>query len=79
MRDQVFDGGRARDVLALESAREVQRHFGDRSPRVVVVGGRIVGDDFVARLDPSARLYAADGTLVAAHAAGAAASAGRAA
>ena len=68
VRDQVFDGGRARDVLALESAREVQRQFGDRSARVVVVGGRLVGDSFVARLDPSARLYAADGTLLAARA-----------
>ena len=38
------------------------------SSRVVVVGGRIVGDAFVKRLDPSARLYAADGTLLAARA-----------
>jgi len=66
VRDQVFDGGRARDVLALESAREVNRVFGDRSAGVVIVGGRLVGDAFVKQL-PSARLYAADGTLVAAN------------
>ncbi|HXU67899.1 MAG TPA: ATP-binding protein [Polyangia bacterium] len=66
VRDQVFDGGRARDVLALESAREVNRVFGDRSAGVVIVGGRLVGDAFV-KLLPSARLYAADGTLVAAN------------
>jgi signal transduction histidine kinase len=68
VREQIFDGNRARTVLALEAAREVQGRYGDRTPRVVVVGGRIVGDDFVARLDPSARLYAADGTLLAARA-----------
>ncbi len=66
VRDEVLDGGRARQVLALEAAREVQQRFGDRSASVVVVGGRIVGDAFVARLDPSARLYGADGTLLAA-------------
>jgi len=66
VRDQVFDGGRARDVLALESAREVNRVFGDRSAGVVIVGGRLVGDAFVKQL-PAARLYAADGTLVAAN------------
>ena len=69
VRDQIFDGGRARDVIALESARQVQRQFGDRAASVVIVGGRLVGDSFVARLDPSARLYAADGTLLAARAA----------
>ena len=69
VREEVLDGGRARNVLALEAAREVQEHFGDRSARVVIVGGRIVGDAFVARLDSSARLYAADGTLLAARAA----------
>ncbi|HEY2748128.1 MAG TPA: ATP-binding protein, partial [Polyangia bacterium] len=63
-----FDGGRERDVLALESARQVQRQFGDRAAGVVIVGGRLVGDAFVRRLDPSARLYAADGTLIAANA-----------
>jgi two-component system nitrogen regulation sensor histidine kinase NtrY len=63
--DQVLDGGRARKVLALEAAREVQHQFGDRSARVVVVGGRIVGDSFVKKLDSSARLFAADGTRVA--------------
>jgi signal transduction histidine kinase len=69
VREEVLDGGRARNVLALEAAREVQQHYGDHASRVVVVGGRIVGDAFVARLDPSARLYAADGTLLAARAA----------
>ncbi len=68
--DEVLDGGSARKVLALEAAREVQRPFGDRLARVVVVGGRIVGDAFVTRVDPAgqlyARLYAADGTLLAA-------------
>ncbi|HEX9102793.1 MAG TPA: HAMP domain-containing protein, partial [Polyangia bacterium] len=62
--DEVLDGGRAKQVLALEAAREVPGAFGDRLARVVVVGGRIVGDAFVKGL--SARLYAADGTLVAA-------------
>ena len=66
--DEVLDGGRAKKVLALEAAREVPRTFGDRVARVVVVGGRVVGDAFVGRLDPSARLYDADGTLVAARA-----------
>jgi two-component system, NtrC family, nitrogen regulation sensor histidine kinase NtrY len=66
VREQVFDGGRARPVLAIEAAREVPGHYGDRTPRVVVVGGRILGDDFVERLGLSARLYAADGTLLAA-------------
>ena len=74
VRDEVLDGGRARQVLALEAAREVQQRFGDRSASVVVVGGRIVGDAFVARLDPSARLYGADGTLLAARGRGAASS-----
>jgi two-component system, NtrC family, nitrogen regulation sensor histidine kinase NtrY len=66
--EQVLDGGRARNVLALEAALEVTRPFGDRLARVVVVGGRIVGDAFVGRLDPAVRprLYAADGTLLAA-------------
>ncbi len=68
VREEVLDGGRARDVLALESARQVQRQFGDRAASVVIVGGRLVGDGFVARLDPSARLYAADGALLAARA-----------
>ena len=64
--EQVMEGGSARNVLALEAVREVQRQYGDRSARVVVVGGRIVGRAFVDTLDPSARLYAADGALVAA-------------
>ncbi|MDB4970505.1 MAG: integral rane sensor signal transduction histidine kinase [Myxococcales bacterium] len=64
VKEQILDGGRARTVLALEAAREVQGRFGDRTPRVVVIGGRIVGEAFVARLDPSARLYAADGSVV---------------
>jgi signal transduction histidine kinase len=68
VKEQILDGGRARTVLALEAAREVQGRYGDRAPRVIVVGGRIVGGAFVARLDQSARLYAADGTLVAARA-----------
>ena len=68
VRDQILEGGRARSVLALEAAREVQGRYGDRTPRVVVVGGRVLGDDFVARLGTSARLYAADGTLLAGHA-----------
>ena len=67
--EQVLDGGRARNVLALESALEVPRRFGDRMASVVIIGGRIVGDDFVKSVDPSGRLYArlfaADGTLVA--------------
>ena len=67
--EQVLDGGRARNVLALEAAREVQRPFGDRLARVVIVGGRIVGSDFIRSVDPSqrlyARLYATDGTLLA--------------
>jgi signal transduction histidine kinase len=69
VREQIFDGGRARTVLAVESAREVPGHFGDRTPRVVVVGGRVLGEAFVAQLHPSARLYAADGTLLAARSA----------
>jgi signal transduction histidine kinase len=67
--EQVLDGGRARNVLALEAAREVQRPFGDRLARVVIVGGRIVGSDFIKSVDPSerlyARLYGTDGTLLA--------------
>ncbi|HEX4462601.1 MAG TPA: hypothetical protein VIA18_31710, partial [Polyangia bacterium] len=68
VRDEIFEGGRARDVLALEATRSVRGRFGDKTPSVVVVGGRILGEDFVARLRPAARLYAADGTRVAAHA-----------
>jgi two-component system, NtrC family, nitrogen regulation sensor histidine kinase NtrY len=64
--DQILDGGRARKVLALEAAREVQHQFGDRSASIVVIGGRIVGDSFVESLGSSARLYATDGTLLAA-------------
>ena len=69
VRDQVLDGGRARTVLALEVARDVELRYGDRPARVVIVGGRILGEDFVARLDPSARLLAPDGTLLAGRAA----------
>ncbi len=68
VRDEIFEGGRARTVLALEATRSVHGRFGDKTPSVVVVGGRILGEDFVNRLRPAARLYAADGTLVAAHA-----------
>ena len=68
MHEQVIEGGRARNVLALEAAREVQRHYGDRTARVMVVGGRIVGRRVRRQLHPSARLYAADGALVAARA-----------
>jgi len=64
--DQVLEGGRAREVLALEATRDVPKQFGDRSARVVVVGGRILGAKFLEKLDPSARLYGADGKLVAA-------------
>jgi signal transduction histidine kinase len=64
--DQVLDGGRAKNVLALEAAWPVQRPFGDRTARVVIVGGRIVGDGFVKGL--AARLYDADGKLIAASA-----------
>jgi signal transduction histidine kinase len=64
VRDQIFDGGRARPVLALEVVRTVERSYGDRIARVIIVGGRVVGDQFV-RIDPSARLLAADGTVVA--------------
>jgi two-component system nitrogen regulation sensor histidine kinase NtrY len=69
VRDQVLEGGRARDVLALEAAREVQGHFGDKSTRVTVLAGRLLGRDFVDQLHPSARLYGADGTLLAARSA----------
>jgi signal transduction histidine kinase len=67
--DQILDGGRARDVLALEVAREVQGSFdGGKNPRVIVVCGRILGNAFMARLHSSARLYSADGQPLAARA-----------
>ncbi|MGZ3408226.1 MAG: hypothetical protein ACXVAN_17375, partial [Polyangia bacterium] len=31
VREEILDGGRARTVLAVEAAREVQQHFGDRT------------------------------------------------
>lgn len=64
VRDQVFDKGVLRPVLALEVVRSVEHAFGDRIARVYVVGGRVVGGQFM-QIDPSARLLAADGTVLA--------------
>jgi signal transduction histidine kinase len=66
VRDVVLANGRAQPVLALESALEVSNPLDGNRARVVVIGGRILGDNFVARLHASARLVAADGKLIAA-------------
>src|SRR6202012_2744113 len=42
VRDQIFENGRARAVLALEATRSARGSFGDKTPSVVVVGGRIL-------------------------------------
>jgi nitrogen fixation/metabolism regulation signal transduction histidine kinase len=64
--DEVLSDGRAQSVLALEAAIEATTSLDGGHTRVVVVGGRILGHDFVSRLQANARLYAADGTLLAA-------------
>jgi two-component system, NtrC family, nitrogen regulation sensor histidine kinase NtrY len=68
--EQIFQGGRAQPMLALEAAREVVMPLADSSGaahvRAVVIGGRVVGESFAARLPAGARLYDADGKLVAA-------------
>jgi signal transduction histidine kinase len=64
--DEVLDKGRAQPVLALEAALEATMSLDGGRTRLTVVGGRILGNDFVSRLQANARLYGADGTLLAA-------------
>jgi two-component system nitrogen regulation sensor histidine kinase NtrY len=66
--DEVLDQGRAQPVLALEAAIEATTTLDGGHTRLVVVGGRILGQAFIARLNTNARLYAPDGTLLAASA-----------
>jgi nitrogen fixation/metabolism regulation signal transduction histidine kinase len=69
LRDRVMDGGRAREQLVIEVVRGVDSYLGEgHTARLVVMGGRVLGDELVARLHPSARLYAPDGTLLVARA-----------
>jgi two-component system nitrogen regulation sensor histidine kinase NtrY len=64
--EQVLDGGSARKQLALEAAREVQAGFAleGRRPRVIVVGGRVLGHAFLDRLHRGARLVGPDGKVL---------------
>ena len=64
--EQVLDGGSAKKQLTLEAAREVQAGFAleGRRPRVIVVGGRVLGPAFLDRLHRGARLVDADGKVL---------------
>jgi signal transduction histidine kinase len=63
--DQRMEGGNARRVLAVEAAREVEGKFAEgQRARVTLIGGRVLGDEFVGRLHRGARLVSADGKLV---------------
>jgi signal transduction histidine kinase len=63
----VMEGGTAQKRLAIESAREVEGHFGAEHPRVIVVGGRLFGAGFLDRLQmpDHARLLGGDGKVLA--------------
>jgi two-component system, NtrC family, nitrogen regulation sensor histidine kinase NtrY len=65
--EQVMEGGAAQRRFAVESAREVVGNFAlpapdgeGKRPRVVVIGGRILGKAFLERLPHGARLVDAD-------------------
>src|SRR5581483_1895234 len=63
--DQHMEGGDARRVLAVEAAREAEGKFAEgQRARVTLIGGRLLGKEFVERLHRGARLVSADGKLV---------------
>jgi signal transduction histidine kinase len=63
--DQRMEGGSAKRVLALEAARETEETFAEgHRARVTLIGGRVLGKEFVERLHRSARLVGADGKVI---------------
>jgi signal transduction histidine kinase len=63
--DRHMVGGDAKPCLAVEAAREVEGKFAEgQRARVTLIGGRVLGDEFVGRLHRGARLVSADGKLV---------------
>jgi signal transduction histidine kinase len=63
--ERVVENGQVTPILAVEVAAEVQAHFGDTAPKVVVIGGRRLGGPFLEALHHQARLLSRDGTVLA--------------
>jgi signal transduction histidine kinase len=63
--ERVVENGQVTPILAVEVSGEVQAHFGDTAPKVVVIGGRRLGAQFLEALHHQARLIGRDGTILA--------------
>src|SRR5439155_19916605 len=63
--ERVVENGQVTPILAVELSEEVQGHFGDAAPKVVVIGGRRLGAPFLDALHHQARLLGRDGAILA--------------